>query len=82
LGIENKCSEMDDSITASYTPIFREVAAANRAVRLLSIHGAFCGKGNCSMAQDGLLLFRDDNHLTLAGSLKAADTMVLQMVTR
>ncbi len=79
LGIENKCTEKDDSIIAIYTPIFREIAAADNAVRLLSIHGVFCKEALCRMAQDGNLLFRDEHHLTLTGSMKAADAMIKQM---
>ena len=79
LGIENKCSEMDNSITSIYTPIFKEISARHNAVQFLSIHGTFCSGGLCSMANNGSLLFRDEHHLTLQGSNKVAASIFHQM---
>jgi peptidoglycan/LPS O-acetylase OafA/YrhL len=79
LGIKNKCSEKDESFVPVYAPVFRDIAAKDTAVHVLSVHESFCPAGVCSMANDGSLLFRDEHHLTLAGSIKAASVIGSQM---
>ena len=36
----------------------------------------FCDDKFCSISKDGKLLYRDDNHLTLDGSLYVADALL------
>jgi hypothetical protein len=37
-------------------------------VHLIKTAHAFCNARSCSMVRDGKLLYRDDNHLNIAGS--------------
>lgn len=53
------------------TTYFRGLDAAVRDVpgaHLIKTAGAFCDVRHCSMVHDGKLLYRDDNHLNIAGS--------------
>jgi hypothetical protein len=47
----------------------RAVAAAERGASRISFAGAICGPATCSSIRDGLLLYRDGDHLSVAGAL-------------
>jgi hypothetical protein len=42
---------------------------------LIKTAGAFCNARSCSMVHGGKLLYRDDNHLNIAGSRFVAGLM-------
>lgn len=50
-----------------YAPFFNQ-AILNSEVGLIDLKPIFCNANACSMAKDGKLLFRDDNHLGINGS--------------
>jgi peptidoglycan/LPS O-acetylase OafA/YrhL len=52
----------------TYWPALKEVQTKNPDVRLLDVSGVMCAKGRCSMAPQGQLLYRDNNHLNILGS--------------
>jgi peptidoglycan/LPS O-acetylase OafA/YrhL len=79
LGLRNLCAEKDENFEATYFPVFKEIAAYLVSAHVVSVHGHFCKDGMCSMARDGSLLFRDEHHLTIAGSRLAAEAIVSQM---
>lgn len=45
-------------------------------VHLLRITGSLCGRGRCGMLNGGQVLYRDDNHLNVAGSKFVAGVML------
>lgn len=64
---------------AEYEQYYPRIAATVRAVpgtHLIKTAGAFCDARVCSMVQDGKLLYRDDDHLNIAGSRFAAAVML------
>ena len=50
-----------------YQPEF-EIAKEHSKVNILDLYSYFCSENSCSMAKDGQLLFRDENHLNINGS--------------
>lgn len=52
---------------SQYFPDFVE-ATKTSPVRLIELSQLFCEGDTCTMAKDGLLFFRDDNHLNMNGS--------------
>jgi peptidoglycan/LPS O-acetylase OafA/YrhL len=70
LGIDNKCRDDDAKGYLSYRPVFDEIAKRNQKVRVVHTYESFCRAGHCEMAEDGILLFRDDHHLNINGSKK------------
>lgn len=52
---------------AQFLPDFIE-AEKKAPIALIELSSLFCEKDACSMAKDGKLLFRDDNHLGMNGS--------------
>lgn len=78
LGMKNLCTAHDENFEATYDPVFKEVAAPFGA-RLVAIHRTFCKDSTCSMAQNGSLLFRDEDHLSITGSMVAAKVIISQM---
>lgn len=80
LGEKNQCSEPDNGSDLIYMPIFKKIAGSIGSVHLVSIRGQFCKNGTCWMARDGELLFRDEHHLTIAGSRLAATKLGAQLL--
>ncbi len=78
LGRPLLCDEPDDASEQQYIPVF-DAVAATAGVRVVSVRRMFCDTGVCSRAADGELLFRDTNHLTIAGSIRAADALRKQI---
>lgn len=84
LGIENKCNEPDRQTSALFLPVFETLATkyGSETVRLIRTNDLFCHHGSCSMARDGVLLFRDENHLNVNGSTLVANFIVEQISRR
>ena len=74
-----RCEIRSDVEQRRYGP---EVAAVAKAiegrtdVRLLATRKYFCGDTVCGMIRDGRLLYRDDNHINLEGSLLVGRKLV------
>jgi hypothetical protein len=51
-----------------YLPTLQSIVEANSNVKLLEIADYFCDASVCSMESNGLLYYRDNNHLNLNGS--------------
>jgi peptidoglycan/LPS O-acetylase OafA/YrhL len=73
-GLTNLCTNRDENFEATYDPVFQEIAASVGA-HVILVHGLFCKDGTCSMGKNGALQFRDEHHLTIAGSMMAADAI-------
>lgn len=55
------------------------VAALERSLdflRVVDVEGVFCQQGICSGIQDGELLYADDNHLSVLGSMQVAPSIL------
>lgn len=61
---------------ALYLPILEETHAASPALRRIELHRHLCDDGGCSMVRDGLLLFRDHDHLNIDGSVWMASKIL------
>lgn len=79
LGQKNKCSEVDRRAMARYMPALEALEAESVDFRVVRAHDFFCLRGSCSMAGKGVLYYRDDNHLNVAGSTALASVIVAQM---
>lgn len=77
-GVSNLCSESDQRPDPQYLPKFDAVAGSTHGVTIAT-HDLFCSRGVCSMEKDGVLLYRDDNHLNVAGSSFVASAIIAQM---
>jgi peptidoglycan/LPS O-acetylase OafA/YrhL len=78
-GLTNLCTDGDENFEATYDPVFKEIAASVVGTHVISVHGRFCKDGTCYMGQNGSLYFRDEHHLTIAGSMVAADAIKRQL---
>lgn len=67
-----------DAQRAIYRPAL-ERAAHDSGVGMIDIADSFCPGDNCSMIIDGLLAFRDTNHLGIQGSRSVARRMIGQI---
>ena len=81
-GVSNLCSEPGQRVELEYAREFESIANSTKGVATIEIRYLFCDQGQCSMAQGGELLYRDDNHLNLAGSDFVAKAIVAQMGAR
>jgi len=71
LGLRNQCSESSEKFRSEQKRmqrIIKEIANRSAQVHLLNLSDYFCDSEQCSMAKDGLLFYRDRNHLNLNGS--------------
>lgn len=70
-GQKSNCLE-DNKIFYSkyqnYYPIFQSIEAGNKDAKILKTAEYFCGKDFCTMAENGVLFYRDQHHLNLNGS--------------
>ncbi len=82
LGVANKCSDPDQRGNSAYMPALKALASASKNVGTIEIYQMFCDQEICTMAQGGVLHFRDDNHLNVDGSVFAADAIVKQLRER
>ncbi len=55
-------------IEKRYLPALQKVAARHPSLRLVELRDLFCEQETCSMSRNGTLLYRDNNHLNIAGS--------------
>jgi hypothetical protein len=72
LGAANRCDEDASALErqlAVYSSDLEAVAAANPGVRILDTAHLLCAGAACSMTSGGKLLYRDENHLNINGSL-------------
>lgn len=51
-----------------YKDDLQKIVSSRKGVLFVSTFNDFCGSRTCSMVKDGILLFRDSNHLNLEGS--------------
>ena len=79
LGIVNKCVEPDRYPQSGFGKTFEELTKDNSALRFVKMYDRFCAAGRCSMARDGILLFRDEHHLNISGSIAVADVILGQV---
>ncbi len=66
-----KCDEPRenlDSQRAKYLADLEEVVRLNPGVEWIEISSLMCASATCSMARDGQLFYRDNNHLNIPGS--------------
>lgn len=52
-----------------FYPILQLIEKANPDVKILKTSEYFCGEGFCNMAKDGILFYRDNDHLNINGSM-------------
>lgn len=66
-----RCEEPKENLdrqTAKYIADLQEVVRLNPSVEWVEISSLMCAGATCSMANDGQLLYRDNNHLNIPGS--------------
>ena len=81
LGVPLKCAEPISVLNgqlASYASELSSAVAANPGVTLIDISRLPCSGETCSMAREGKLLYRDDNHFNAEGSRLAGAAIVAQ----
>jgi len=78
-GSSNLCVEADQHYSSTYMPSFHSLASSNPDLSIIQIYPLFCGLEQCSMALDGNLYYRDDNHLNVSGSNFVAVSIVTKM---
>ena len=69
---ENKCSEGFEKLNNNFFELrlkFHSMIIENARLHFVKTRHLFCEKLECSMALDGKLFYRDDNHLNIFGSL-------------
>lgn len=71
--IKNRCTiSVDDMrIQSTYVPYLQDVAETNES-EFINPGAAFCGELGSSMIQKGSILYRDNDHLNVEGSLLLA----------
>ena len=57
-----------EKIQVTTNAVIRKVAKKFPSVVLYDPTSVFCRKGNCSIRKEDVMLYRDDNHLSEAGS--------------
>ena len=84
LGISNQCSEVDHRSHDDYRAAIAAVAIAHtqRRVSVVDLDDLFCRDNECSMASEGMLYYRDDNHLNTSGSALVAAAITEQLAAR
>ena len=80
LGTRTQCREGDDPRQTAYVAVFDAIGRETGAQRI-ALHPLFCSGGTCAMADHGVLLYRDDHHLGLAGSRRAGAAIAQAMAT-
>jgi peptidoglycan/LPS O-acetylase OafA/YrhL len=68
---ENICKEDSENFHSDYLdyyPTLKLIEKENSNVRVLNTAKYFCGEGFCNMAKNGVLFYRDRNHLNINGS--------------
>jgi len=62
-------SDVEERRYAGEIAALSQAIAGRTDVRMVSTRKYFCDAGVCSMIRDGRLLYRDDNHVNIEGSL-------------
>ncbi len=81
LGLREKRSPCSVPLTAfakrnaDYWTLLEQLATAHPGVQQFDASGAFCDTRECRGMWDGALLYSDNNHLSLAGSRRVAETL-------
>jgi peptidoglycan/LPS O-acetylase OafA/YrhL len=65
-------AEVDAQLRPGLVAQSGAIAAVSRSY-VLDLEGIFCSQSRCSSTRGGVLLYRDDNHLSVAGSLVLTD---------
>lgn len=52
----------------NYLPILKKVSNQINGVKFMELRDTFCNDKNCSMVKNGVLMYRDSNHLNILGS--------------
>lgn len=76
------CSGMDNPVVASTEhDVFSRIANSDEGVSFVSLRDFLCTEGRCDMIKNEVLLYRDDNHLNISGSMMLGGILVdrLQM---
>ena len=71
LGVRNRCDEDASALERQLSAYIGDLAAvveANSGTQLIDTAHRLCTASVCSMAADGKLLYRDQNHLNINGS--------------
>lgn len=79
--IASQC-EQASSGRDEYMNVFDEVAEEFDNVRVVRTYELLCADGVCSMARNGVLLFRDEDHLNIDGSTYVGEAIVRSMENR
>jgi peptidoglycan/LPS O-acetylase OafA/YrhL len=79
LGVTNQCEEPDHEAARPRIEVLQDIAATHPQVRLVEIYSRFCSDGRCAMAHDGVLHFRDNNHLNVGGSVSVSDAILQEL---
>jgi peptidoglycan/LPS O-acetylase OafA/YrhL len=72
LGPDNPtlCSAKDNPVVAfTEQEVFSRIANSDAGVSFVPLRDFLCTEGRCDMYKDRVLLYRDDNHLNIAGSI-------------
>jgi len=59
-----------------YVPALNRIAETLPSVRLIALRDLFCTDAMCSMVQNGVLMYRDDNHLNILGSKYVSSNII------
>jgi SGNH domain (fused to AT3 domains) len=80
---QSSCDESSDSyrlVQSSYVPLFEMVSKRSSRVRLIYLDDLFCDDSVCRMANDGRILFRDNNHVNIFGSQLVGSEVAKQLL--
>ena len=59
-----------------YSPILKKVSSQIPSVKFMQLRDTLCKDNDCSMVNNGALMYRDSNHLNILGSQYVASQIV------
>lgn len=74
-----RCTVVPERAVEQYRDLGAPLARVVRAVpgvRLLETYALVCDRANCSMVDDGVLIYRDDTHLNVDGSVRLVAELI------
>ena len=80
---QSNCSESSEAyrqIQSSYVPLFEDAQKLNSHVSLIYFDDLFCTDALCSMAINGRILLRDNNHVNVLGSQVIGQELAKQIL--
>lgn len=80
---QSNCDESSDSyrrVQSSYVPLFELASKRSSRVSLIYLDDLFCDDSVCRMANDGRILFRDNNHVNIFGSQLVGSEVAKQLL--